>query len=376
MTGAIYIDLSKAFDTVNHVLLLDKLQKFGIKGHALDWMTNYLTDRTQCTSVNGNLSSSLSVEIGVPQGSILGPLFFIIFVNDLPSVTKLCKVVLYADDTALFYAADDVNVIQRSLLSDFLHISNWMDVNRLILNVDKTKSMIFGTHQRLKSRVDNFNIQTNEYKIDVVNNFKYLGVILDQHLNWNDHVNMIIKSVSRRLGAIWRVRRFLDKKTSELMVKALVIPIITYCAVVWMSCGSKMQIQIQSLHSRAAKLVLGRGKFASSSQALSSLNWHPINHQWKIQSFVMMYKCMHNMSPLYLSSKFQESLSTHKSSRLTRSVVKNNLKIPFFRLEKGKSTFFYRGISLWNSLPVSIKLVDDICIFKTVVRKFLKNRIK
>ena len=163
LTGAIYIDLSKAFDTVDHVLLLEKLSKFGVNGLELDWMKNYLADRMQRTNINGHLSEASPVQIGVPQGSILGPLFFLMYVNDLPSVTKLCKVVLYADDTALFYAADDLQQIQNSLLSDFLLVSKWMDTNMLVLNVDKTKSMIFGTHQRLRNR--NLVLNSNCLKI-------------------------------------------------------------------------------------------------------------------------------------------------------------------------------------------------------------------
>jgi hypothetical protein len=124
------------------------------------------------------------------------------------------------------------------------------------------------------------------------------------------------------------------------MVKALVIPLITYCAVVWMTCGSKMQTKIQRLHNRAAKLVLGKGKFTSSSEALSLLSWHPIKHQWELQSAIMMYKCMHNIAPLYLSSKFQESFSLKQSTRFTRAVANNNLMVPYFRLEKGKTTHF------------------------------------
>ena len=311
LTGAIYIDLSKAFDTVDHVLLLEKLSKFGVNGLELDWMKNYLADRMQRTNINGHLSEASPVQIGVPQGSILGPLFFLMYVNDLPSVTKLCKVVLYADDTALFYAADDLQQIQNSLLSDFLLVSKWMDTNRLVLNVDKTKSMIFGTHQRLRNR--NLFLNSNDINIDVVNQFKYLGVVLDQHLNWESHGNMIAESVSRRLGAIWRIRKFLDQKTCELMVKALVFPLMTYCGVVWMTCSKGMQTKIQRLHSRAAKLVLGRGKFSSSSLALSNLKWHPINHQWNVQLAVMTWKCVNNFAPPYLSTGFQELISSNVS---------------------------------------------------------------
>ena len=289
------------------------------------------------------------------------------YVNDLPSVTKLCKVVLYADDTALFYAADDLQMIQSSLLSDFLSVSKWMDANRLILNVDKTKSMIFGTHQRLRNR--NLVLKSKDLEIYVVSEFKYLGVVLDQHLNWESHCNMIADSVSRRLGAIWRIRKFLDQKTCELMVKALVFPLFTYCGVVWMTCSKRMQTKIQRLHRRAAKLVLGRGKFSSSSSALSHLNWHPINHQWNIQLAVMTWKCVNNLAPPYLSTDFQERMLSNVSRRFTRSAVSNKLMVPVSRLEKGRNTFLSRGTRLWNTLPSDIKSHKEICIFKSLVKK-------
>jgi hypothetical protein len=333
-------------------------------------MSNYLTDRVQRTHINGSLSDTAPVHIGVPQGSILGPLFFLMYVNDLPSATNLCKVVLYADDTALFYAADNVKEIQNSLLSDFLSVSKWMDTNRLILNVEKTKSMIFGTRQRLRDKV--FSVKSDHLEIDVVDQFKYLGVVLDQNLNWVSHASMVAVSVSKRLGAIWRVRKFLDQNTCELMVKALVFPLMTYCGVVWMTCGSGVKSKIQGLHNRAAKLVLGRGKFASSSRALSQLNWRQMEHQWKIQLAVMTWKCMHSLAPSYLSSQFEQSLLSNKSSRNTRAVVRNDLLLPSFRLDKGRNTFLSRGTSLWNTLPTNIRSIGDVCIFKNSIKKCFK----
>ena len=137
-----------------------------------------------------------------------------------------------------------------------------------------------------------------------------------------------------------------------------------------MTCSKGMQTKIQSLHSRAAKLVLGRGKFSSSSLALSQLKWHPISYQWKIQLAVMTWKCVNNLSSPYLSNGFQELIVSNSSRRFTRSAVNNNLMVPVFRLEKGRNTFLSRGIKLWNTLPSNIKSAKECYNFKTLVKNY------
>ena len=147
--GAVFLDLKKAFDTVCHPILINKLQSFGVGGLELDWFTSYLSNRKQITKVGTATSDMASVNFGVPQGSILGPLLFTLYINSLPSIVSICKVNLYADDTALFYAGKSLVDIDEKLTADMGKVAVWMEESRLTLNASKTKAMLFGSHFKL-----------------------------------------------------------------------------------------------------------------------------------------------------------------------------------------------------------------------------------
>ena len=191
LTRAVFIDLRKAFDTVNHELLLHKLSNLGVIDDELAWFENYLQDRTQVVDYQGVSSDPEGVSVGVPQGSILGPLLFILHVNDLPEAVIRCNLLMYADDTVLFYSASQASIIEEKLNEELSVIERWLYKNSLFLNVSKTEAMLFGTSPRL-SKVNSFVITGNGSPIKRVSQFKYLGVVFDERLSWNDHVKYIV----------------------------------------------------------------------------------------------------------------------------------------------------------------------------------------
>ena len=178
LTGLAFLDLSKAFDTLDHDLLLTKLAGFGLSKSSVNWFNAYLTNRTQSVIINGIQTDAEPILYGVPQGSVLGPLLFIMYINDLPSVTKCCKVHLYADDTLLFFETIFVQASEAALSQDLDHVVGWLNQNYLMLNHSKTKVMLMGTHQKLSS-VQSFTVSVNDKDLERVYKFKYLGVILD-----------------------------------------------------------------------------------------------------------------------------------------------------------------------------------------------------
>ena len=209
LIGALFIDLSKAFDLINHSILKIKLSNVGIRGQALDWFVNYLSNRTQFVTINGTLSESMDLSLCVPQGSVLGPLLFIIFINDLPTVIKRCKVVMYADDTALFIANLDRKVIEAVLQNELNIINNWFTDNELFVNCTKTKVMIFGSKQRFV-RIDNPVLSLSGTSLELIYFVKYLGLLFDRAMTWHDHINAVASNVSKRLGLLNRIRKYLD----------------------------------------------------------------------------------------------------------------------------------------------------------------------
>ena len=191
-TGLLFLDLSKAFDTLDHNIMLDKLTVLGFNRAAVQWFRSYLTTRTQCVNVNGVLSEPQIINFGVPQGSVLGPLLFIIYINELPNVVVSCNVELYADDALIYFASKSVDDIQAHLTADLRRIINWLQANYLILNLDKTKAMLVGTHQKIAS-AGALEIDIMHKRLELVENFKYLRVLLDQTLSWITLITLVVR---------------------------------------------------------------------------------------------------------------------------------------------------------------------------------------
>ena len=199
LTGAVFIDLRKAFDTVDHAVLLDKLSNLGILDKEHGWFTDYQSNRTQVVEFQGVTSALEAVSTGVPQGSILGPLLFILHINDLPEVVSDCNILMYADDTS---------VIQDKLNAELSKIDHWLFFNSLFVNVTKTEAMLFGTAPRL-SAVNSFSITLNNNVIKRVFHFTYLGIVFDDRLSWNEQIKYLISKARKRVGMLGRLRRSL-----------------------------------------------------------------------------------------------------------------------------------------------------------------------
>ncbi len=219
----VFLDLKKAFDTVNHTILLRKLSSIGVSDESNRWFCSYLTGRTQQTKVGSGLSESKGISHGVPQGSILGPLLFLIYINDLCDVVELCGTSMYADDTAVFYFGDDTDEVRLSLQHDLQSISYWMYQNRLSLNVKKTKMMITGSRTKLK-RVIPFDVSLNGERVEAVDNFKYLGLILNQYLCFDKHVDYIVDKTTTKLGILYKTRWLFDLDTARMLYCSLIVP--------------------------------------------------------------------------------------------------------------------------------------------------------
>ena len=212
-TMAVFIDLKKAFDTVNHSILGKKLELYGISGSNLDWCRDYLSRRKQVTLANNVLSSSKSIQCGVPQGSVLGPLFFILYINDVQHAIKNSNVQLYADDTVIHTAGNDMTQTVDKLQLDLNRFADWCNANKLSLNVSKTKHMNFGTRYMVKKAKD-VKIVVNGEKLQIVPTYKYLGITLDSVLSYNSHVSSVINMVLYKLNLLSKVRKYLTESVA------------------------------------------------------------------------------------------------------------------------------------------------------------------
>ncbi len=226
ITGMIFLDLKKAFDTVDHTILCHKLEKYGVVGVPNAWIRNYLGFRKQATKCNGVISSLLSVNIGVPQGSILGPLLFIIYLNDMPLSIRNCIISCYADGTAIYLSGPTVNDIRTSLMEDMQCIAYWLKANKLSLNVAKTQSLCFASQYYRHDTA--LNILIDKQQILQVNSYKYLGIVLDSKLSFNEHIERLTKKSKQRIGSICRVRNYISRNVALTFYKAIVLPLLDF----------------------------------------------------------------------------------------------------------------------------------------------------
>ena len=278
VTASIFLDLKKAFDTVDHDILIKKLKLYGVDGSTLKWFKSYLSKRIQSVCVNSTMSDFKNIDIGIPQGSILGPLLFIIYVNSLPNSVN-CKCVMYADDTTLLISSSDPDTLQKELDLQLNNIINWFRLNKLTLNIKKTKLMLFGTKQNL-TKFDDIKLNYDSEEIERVDKFKYLGVILDPTLSWDDHVQFLSNNVSKRIGVVCRVKYFLPPCTLNKLAKALVFPHFDQCSSVWSNFIAEHHNRLQILQNRLARVLLSADIRTPIDKLMKDLGWNRLNFSW------------------------------------------------------------------------------------------------
>ena len=224
-----YIVLSKAFDTLDHSILLSKLKYYGVTGCSYDLLSSYLTDRSQYVEFSGHKLDTLPISTGVPQGSVLGPLLFLIYINDLPLVSNIFEMLMYADDTTL-YCNVNQNITAEVINGELLKINQWLGANKLSLNVTKTKFMVFHMHNKSVSYPG---LQINGNKIERVTEFNFLGLVLQSNLSWNKHINHISLKVSKAIGIIHRLKSVYPLSVLLTLYNTLVLPHLNYCILSW-----------------------------------------------------------------------------------------------------------------------------------------------
>ena len=315
LNGVVFLDLKKAFDTIDHSIILRKLQFYGIEQESLKWFQSYLDDRKQVCCVNGHMSNSRSVSCGVPQGSNLGPLLFLIYINDLPNCLSTASPRMFADDTNVSLASSTLFELENMLNQELQNLNIWLKVNKLSLNIAKTEFMIIGSRQRLNVNVDgHINISVNDQPIKKVNETETLGMTIDQHLTWSKHVEEKSKKISLAIGALKRIRPFITIDVANKIYKAIIQPHLDYCSTVWDGLGVTLLDKIQKLQNRAARIITQSSYYTSASSILEELGWDNVLTRWKKQKAILMSKTLNNRAPEYLRNLFIDR-NTHYDLR-------------------------------------------------------------
>ena len=362
----IYLDLSKAFDTLDHQILLNKLQYYGIHDKPLSFLKSYLTERTQQLRYGESISEPLLIKCGVPQGSILGPLLFTIYINDITNASSNFYPILYADDTTLCatlnsnHNTSETNVLNEDLES----ISHWLKANKLSVNASKTKAMLFRTTQR---HVQHPELYLDNVKIDFVDNFNFLGFIVNQNLKWNPHIDMLAKKISKTIGIMKRLRNTLPHNTLLHIYNALISSYLNYGNIIWGERSNKLfKLQKKALR------VISKSKYNSHTSPLfKQLGILKLSDLCALHDFKFCYKFGNDMLPKYFSSKLFFRYPTLQN-RCTRQ--SNNLRLPAVSHEFAKCSISYKFPKTFNNMePTTKEKIDTHSLsgFKNYVKQKL-----
>ena len=372
LTGTVYLDFSKAFDLVNHDILIQKLQLYKFDDSSLKLLESYLKNRCQKVRLGKYVSNKTELIAGVPQGSVLGPLLFILFINDMPLVVKQSIIDIFADDATLQNSSQKIDEISKNLQLDINYIQTWCKQNDMVLNETKTKSMVIGTKQRLSKLESNLSLEINNEIIENSKSEKLLGVFIDQNLDFDKHIDYVCKNVSSKIGLLNKIKKFLPLHTRKLYYNAYILPVIDYCLTVWGSAPKFQLERIHKLQKRAARIILDMPPETPSLPLFEQLDWLNIYERLEYNKYILLYKSTQNLTPTYINELFSFNTTENYSSR---SSTNNDMYIKRHKTKMFEKSLQYSGPRLWNALPVNIRESSNINQFKrNVVSLIISKR--
>ena len=351
VAGAILTDLSKAFDCLSHDLLVAKLEAYGFEKSALKLIYDYLKNRMQRTKVNGAYSSWRELLSGVPQGSILGPLLFNIFINDVFFFLDKTKIANFADDNTIYAIEKDIMELLKTLESETRSVLNWFRMNEMKPNQGKCHLLVADINHRYYS--SNSYIYLENAFLESKESVKLLGVKVDQNLNFEEHIASLLKEGNSKLHALMRIKKYLSKDKLRLIMKTFFESQFNYCPLIWMCHSRDLNRKINKLHERALRVVYGNEGL--TFEELLAIDGSFTIHERNLQKLATeMYKVKHNLSPKPFQDLFTPAARGNHEWVLPKVDGVN----------KGVETIRYRGPKTWEIVPEEIKKSKTLLAFK------------
>ena len=373
---ACFFDIQKCFDTIDHAILLEKLRLHGIKGVELKWFTHYLEKRKQYVYCNGQTSELQQVTTGVPQGSSLGPLLFLIFINDFPQHIKHSISNMFADDGVIYNCGKSFQGTLDTLQSSVNDAGALYHNNNLPVSIPKSVSMLGASERTLRALDDEdrcLNLKLNGTTLQQVSFCPYLGVQLDNSLKWSAHIPNLCKNLAQKVGLLNRLRKTLNKSMLNKLYLTTIQPRIDYAISVWGYCPENYKEHIRRLQHRAARIVCNNFDYVNvrGHDLMSQLRWQTIEQRRDYFTATLMHRCINGEAPVRLTNELVMTADAHNFH--TRAAINGNVKVPKPHTELFRNSFKYRGPMLWNSLPPELKNISNIDVFKNVYKKIYFN---
>ena len=368
MVGMVMLDFSAAFDVIDHDILLEKLKCYGFNTDAMCWVKSYLSERRQKVFFNGSFSDSIELQCGVPQGSCLGPLLFSIFTNDLPLVLKMTKMAMYADDSTMWFEEEEAKQLTKVLNAEVTKVSEWVRDNKLVLNIAKTKCMVFGSSHKLANDPQ-LNLSLGDKPVEQVKTAKLLGITLDPRLSWSEHIDNIVTKMARGTAMTRKCAKYVTPNILNQVIQSLVLSQLDYCPSIWSSAAKKDLSKLQIAQNKAARLALHCSIRTNVQSMHKKLSWLTVERRLKSSLLMFFRNVMFEKQPLYLSEQTVHisSVSNHR----TRQASAGHLVKPSAGSDFGKATVINRAISGWNSLPDHLAKINAKGSFKKEIKDHL-----
>ena len=362
ITCAIFLDLAKAFDSVNHRILLQKLEKYGIRGIPLKFIESYLSNRYQYVKMNEKSSKLECINIGIPQGSILGPLLFLLYINDLPNASNFF-VKLFADDTFLSLSSQNFKELKKKTNNEVKKIFNWLIANKLTLNIKKSKFMIIS--KRKGVNINSFKLKINGVALERCSAYKYLGLWIDEGLTWKTHVKHVCQKLSKACGIVSKIRHCVDINTMKIVYYALGYSYLRYCNIVWGNASKSALKPLMALQNRILRIMtfapFGRIDIDNLYLKLQLLDLQKIHY---LEKSKFMYKYHNNKLPQNFDNYFEnQSEITHPYNLRNRNPPRRILSVYEEKMMKNN------GPDIWNTIPIEIQNSKNLKSFTDTLKK-------